>query len=154
MPAKPLTAEQHQDAQRLRQAFASAQGCDASLTQETLAHLCGWKTQGTVNQYLNGRIPLNLNSLHKFADALKVRPDEISPELAKQGHDLATRYTNDPAPANISEPNKNHAVLPLKEFLELAQLFSDCTPEARIEVMNLARSGAEMSVNKHYPKND
>lgn len=146
MPAKPLTAEQQQDAQRLRHALANAQADDPSLTQEKLAHLCGWKTQGTVNQYLNGRIPLNLGSLHKFADVLKVRPDEISPELTKQARGLSVRYTSDPVAANNSKPVEDQDMLPIKDFLELARLYADCTPDARLAVLNQARAGADLSV--------
>jgi transcriptional regulator with XRE-family HTH domain len=83
MPAKPLTEEQKEDAQRLRAAFEMRKRENPSLTQEGLAHLCDWKTQGAVNQYLLGKIPLNLAALVKFARALDVPPEEISPRLAE-----------------------------------------------------------------------
>jgi phage repressor protein C with HTH and peptisase S24 domain len=82
MPAKPLTDEQLQDAIRLKSLFLRRKEADPSLTQEKLAFQCGWKTQGTITQYFNGRIPLNLTALQKFADALGARLDEISPSLA------------------------------------------------------------------------
>lgn len=82
MPAKPLSAEQLDDAARLEQIFLSRKDADPSLTQEALAHSCGWKTQGSVNQYLKGKIPLNLPALLKFARALGVQPHDISPSLA------------------------------------------------------------------------
>lgn len=89
MPAKPLTEEQLADAARLRTAFKARQDVDPSLTQEGLAHICGWKTQGTVNQYLNGKIPLNMQALLKFSKALAVEPEDISPSISAQFRDAA-----------------------------------------------------------------
>lgn len=84
MPAKPLTTEQKEDAKRLRAIYEKAKTNDQSMTQEFVADYCGWKTQSTVNQYLNGKIPLNLTALFKFCDVFGVQPEDISPELAKQ----------------------------------------------------------------------
>ena len=84
MPAKPLTEEQLQDARRLSEAFDRAKDRDPSLTQESLAHSCGWKTQGTVSQYMRGKIPLNMAALLKFCEALQSMPEEISPQIAEK----------------------------------------------------------------------
>lgn len=84
MPAKPLTAEQLEDASRLLDAWATFKRHNAHATQEWLAHQCGWRTQGAVSQYLLGRIPLNLPALLKFAEAFDVAPSEISPTIASQ----------------------------------------------------------------------
>lgn len=83
MPAKPLTTEQKADAERLYTAFRAAQVENPDTTQESLAHEAGWKTQGAVSQYLLGKIPLNIEALLKFAKALNVAPDTISPSLAQ-----------------------------------------------------------------------
>lgn len=84
MPAKPLTPEQKEDAKRLLAIYEKAKTNDPSMTQEFVADYCGWKTQSTVNQYFNGKIPLNLKALFKFCDVFGVHPEDISPELAKQ----------------------------------------------------------------------
>ena len=84
MPAKPLTQEQLDDAARLRAIFDRVKESDPSVTQEYVADSCGWKTQGTVSQYMNGKIPLNLRALFKFCDVFGVQPEEISPSLARQ----------------------------------------------------------------------
>lgn len=102
MPAKPLTEDQLADASRLRAAFRARQDVDPSLTQEALAHLCNWKTQGAVNQYLNGKIPLNLQALLKFSKALGVEPEEISPALAGQFRDAAALVLAQARPSNGS----------------------------------------------------
>ncbi|MFJ2989980.1 helix-turn-helix transcriptional regulator [Collimonas sp. NPDC087041] len=84
MPAKPLTDEQIQDATRLKSLFLRRKETDPSLTQEKLAFMCGWKTQGTITQYMNGKIPLNLTAVQKFAEALGARLEDISPSLAQR----------------------------------------------------------------------
>ncbi|WP_454710982.1 hypothetical protein [Cupriavidus nantongensis] len=83
MPAKPLSPEQKADAERLKKAWESFRSMHTSATQEWLADQCGWKTQAAVNQYLLGKIPLNLPALLKFSAALGVSPADISPALAK-----------------------------------------------------------------------
>lgn len=93
MPAKPLSQEQIEDAQRLKDAFERQQWRGPRLTQEQLAHICGWKTQGTVYQYLSGKIPLNPKALAKFSKALEVTPEMISPTLAKYIVDLENEVT-------------------------------------------------------------
>lgn len=80
----PLTPEQKRDAQRLLMAFERRQFIDRRLTQEELAHACGWRSQGSVHQYLHGKIPLNLEALLKFSRALDVDPEAISPQLARK----------------------------------------------------------------------
>lgn len=82
MSAKSLNPTQIKDAQRLHAIFHAARRQDRSLTQEKLAFICGWKTQGAVSQYLLGKIPLNLEALLRFSKALQVEPVAISPTLA------------------------------------------------------------------------
>lgn len=89
MAAKPLNENQLEDARRLRSVFELRKNEDSSLSQERLAYACGWKTQGTVNQYIHGKIPLNLNAVQKFAEALRVSIEDISPDLSKQIASLA-----------------------------------------------------------------
>lgn len=82
MSAKSLNPTQIEDAQRLHAIFHAVRRQDRSLTQEKLAFICGWKTQGAVSQYLLGKIPLNLDALLRFSKALQVEPVSISPTLA------------------------------------------------------------------------
>jgi transcriptional regulator with XRE-family HTH domain len=83
VPAKPLTADQHDDARRLREALAKAKA-ERGLTQAELAALCGWDSQSTVSQYANGRIPLNLDALGAMCVHLRVPMSDISPTLARR----------------------------------------------------------------------
>jgi transcriptional regulator with XRE-family HTH domain len=89
MAAKPLNKSQLEDAKRLRAVFELRKNEDPSLSQERLAHACGWKTQGSVNQYMHGKIPLNLNAVQKFAEVLQVSIEDISPDLSRQIASLA-----------------------------------------------------------------
>jgi len=106
MPAKPLNPEQKADSERLRAAWEAFKATNPSATQEGLADQCGWKTQAAVNQYLLGKIPLNLPALLKFAAALGVTPPEISPTLSKALGDSAGH-----APTMQGAPSKGIARL-------------------------------------------
>jgi transcriptional regulator with XRE-family HTH domain len=83
VPAKPLTADQHDDARRLKTALAKAKA-QFGLTQAELAARCGWDSQSTVSQYANGRIPLNVDALGIMCLHLRVSMHEISPTLARR----------------------------------------------------------------------
>ncbi|MFX5660712.1 helix-turn-helix transcriptional regulator, partial [Acinetobacter baumannii] len=78
---KNISAEQLEDAARLRAIFEGRKREDRSWTQERLAQECGWKTQSAAQQYLNGLVPLNLDALIKFSLALDVPVTDISPSL-------------------------------------------------------------------------
>lgn len=81
MPALPLSPEQRADAARLK-AIYIAKKRELHLTQESLAAACGWESQGTVSQYLNGRIPLNVDAAVKFARHLGVSVSDFSESIA------------------------------------------------------------------------
>ncbi len=109
MAAKPLDYEQLKDAERLRKIFELRKREDPSWSQEKLAHACGWKTQGSVNQYLHGKIPLNLPALKKFAEALKFSIEEISPSLFNQAYSLSKLVSPDYKQLEkITPPRHNH----------------------------------------------
>ena len=60
---------------RSEQEFKSRMECkkkELKLTQELAAELLGFESQGTVSQYLNGKIPVNTDAALKFAALLKV----------------------------------------------------------------------------------
>lgn len=101
MPAKPLTPEQQADAARLKGVWATFKLQNPDATQEWLADMCGWRTQGTVNQYLHGKIPLNLRAVLKFAAVLGVEAGAISPSLAA---DLSEATRVSPRATTIISP--------------------------------------------------
>jgi transcriptional regulator with XRE-family HTH domain len=83
---KPTTDELA-DVDRLR-AIVDRRKQQEGLTQARLAELGGWESQGTVGQYLNAHVPLNLDAAFRFAKALRVPLDEISPHLAAKAVEL------------------------------------------------------------------
>jgi transcriptional regulator with XRE-family HTH domain len=101
MAANKLTTEQLRDAARLKKIFEDRKAIDKSMTQETLAAACGWKTQSAAQQYLNGLVPLNLDALIKFSLALDVPVTEISPTLGSRI--MSVRVGLDGAPAELSQ---------------------------------------------------
>ncbi len=82
MPALPLTPDQQADALRLKNVYESRKAA-LGITQDSLAAACGWESQGTVSQYMNGKIPLNLDAALKFAVALRCSIEDFSPSLAE-----------------------------------------------------------------------
>lgn len=55
---------------------------ELNLNQQKLSDIIGWSSQGSVGQYLTGRIPLNTDAKIKFANALGVHVTKIDPELS------------------------------------------------------------------------
>ncbi|ANN71530.1 S24 family peptidase [Bordetella bronchialis] len=88
MPAQPLTPAQLADAARLRRLYErwkhERRAAGELASQEVVAGLLGFSSQSSVSQYVNGRIPLNVSAVLKFAELLSVKPHDISPDLAKE----------------------------------------------------------------------
>lgn len=75
---RQLTKEEIQDTQRLREVWDKKR-VELNLSQQDVADAFGIQNQTAISQYLNGRIPLNLEAAIKFAKILDVRVNEISP---------------------------------------------------------------------------
>jgi Helix-turn-helix. len=69
-----------EDTNRLRAAWDRKKK-ELRLTQEIAADLLGFDSQATVSHYLNGRAPLNTDAALKFAALLKIKPEELRPDL-------------------------------------------------------------------------
>lgn len=86
---RELTNEEQGECARLKAIFEErrkeAKDHGQRLTQESLGYACGWKSgQSAVNQYLNGKVALNLEALLKFSAELRFEPSEVSPRLAAE----------------------------------------------------------------------
>ncbi|HDL7736081.1 TPA: helix-turn-helix transcriptional regulator [Yersinia enterocolitica] len=90
MPAKPLTPEQKADAERLMAIFKKQKG----LTQAVLADELGFSNQSAVSQYLNGKIPLNVEASIKFADKLGCQISDFSPFMQSEIDRIANYATS------------------------------------------------------------
>lgn len=77
---RALTPAELEEARQLRSIYESKKR-ELRLTQEKLAELMGFGTQGAVSQYLRGRIPMSNEVLLKFAYHLEFNPCEIRPDI-------------------------------------------------------------------------
>lgn len=148
MPAQPLSREQRLDADRLKAIYASKKR-SLSLTQESLAAACGWESQGTVSQYLNGKIPLNKDAAVKFARHLKVKVEEFSPQLAR---DLAELLK----PGSSSTPVDGDNAVPSEQAgpplgPALAELVESARPLSDADVRLLAQIATRLRGDHDLP---
>lgn len=109
---KPLEDWQQADATRLDRLFVDRAG----MSQEKFANEFGiGTTQGSVWQYLKGKIPLNTDALLKFSRGLKVTTAEISPTLAQRllDHpDIGRRVV-----ANVAGSPKDTRRIPVLDYI-------------------------------------
>jgi transcriptional regulator with XRE-family HTH domain len=89
---RPLNNEEINDTKRLRNVWDEKLKT-ASFTQKQVSEAFGFKNQSAISQYLNGRIPLNLEVAAKFAKYLKVPLREISPRYSEVTSDLMGEET-------------------------------------------------------------
>ena len=78
---RQLTPEELAECAALKAIFVRAKS-ETGLTQEAAADALGFKTQGAVSQYLNGKIALNLSVAIKFSGLLNVPISDFSKRLA------------------------------------------------------------------------
>lgn len=78
---RELTAEELADTQRLQQLWKN-NAPKLGLTQAAASKEFGFANQSAISQYLNGRIPLNMQTASRFANLLKVPLGAISPAHA------------------------------------------------------------------------
>jgi len=71
------------DSARLKQVWTQYKKHNLGATQEWLGRETGLGKQGTVSDYMSGRIPMNLKALICFCNVFGVAPETISPSLAK-----------------------------------------------------------------------
>jgi phage repressor protein C with HTH and peptisase S24 domain len=92
MPALPLSSEQLAEAAQLKYLFQTWQkerrGANLPSSQEAACESLGFG-QSALAQYLNGRIPLNVEAGIKLANLLGVSLSDFSPTLAEQAAKFA-----------------------------------------------------------------
>jgi len=115
MPAKPLTREQKQDAERLRGIYEKRKDesrlSQKRLSQESLADEFGFSAQATVNQYLVGKIPLNVKTAVKFAEHLKCKVSDFSPSIQHEIDRLSKYASENVEPCYRSEEEEQYLVM-------------------------------------------
>ncbi len=90
------------------------------LSQEVAAGKLGFSTQAAISQFLNGKIPLNIENVLKFAELLEVPPETIDPAIASLLHPvrIAERDKNQ---FKINEVNK-YPLYDVEQILRLVKL--------------------------------
>lgn len=78
---RPLTETEQQDSERLKKVW-DIRSRELNLTQLDASKQFGFANQSAVSQYLNAKIPLNLDAAAKFAKILHVSIADISPTHA------------------------------------------------------------------------
>ena len=78
---RDLTQDELADTQRLKEVWQNNAG-KLGLTQAKASQAFGFANQSAISQYLNGRIPLNMQTATRFANLLKVPLGTISPNYA------------------------------------------------------------------------
>lgn len=135
MPAKPLTAEQSADARRLKNIFlqwqANRKEHGEPASQLDVADMLGFN-QSATSQYLNGRIPLNVEAAAKFARMLGCSIADFSPSLATSAVEIgrAGMLQNDSYTGNDLSPEE-------RELLSLCRSIGE---DDRHVLVDVARS--------------
>lgn len=80
---RELTPEEKAECERLKTLYLSWK-TRTGMTQEKAAEILGFKTQGAVSQYLNGRVALNLPAASRFAKLLGRQVGDFSQRLAAE----------------------------------------------------------------------
>ena len=132
MPAKELSPEQREEAERLRAKFDAYQAHEREAgrewTQEALAAKLGFG-QSALNQYLKGKIPLNADVVLAMAELLKLRPVDISPTIAQAQQEFSRRWSASAGTAPTTLPFRN-----LDAFeSQLVTLFRRLSPDEQHE---------------------
>ena len=129
------------EAERLKAIYLDRKRQNPALTQEAIAEAAGWATQSVVSQYLNGRIPLNLPALLKFATVLNFEPSEVSsrlglgfrrPSQPVAGDDTHLSWTQKEVPGRYQAEADSASQAP--NGLEPIDVWSDETPIGEDEV--------------------
>jgi hypothetical protein len=81
MNRRPLTQEEIDDAKRLKILWNSKRE-DLMLSQVKAAEEMGFSSQAAISQYLNAKLPLNMQAVAKFAQMLRAKVEDISPRYA------------------------------------------------------------------------
>ena len=104
MKRRELTAEEQNEADRLKAAWSSYRAAHEGATQTWLAAESGLGTQGAVSQYLRGIIPLNLQALLALCRVLEVDPRVISPRLMEAVHQAVDKIDGPADPLRALRP--------------------------------------------------
>jgi DNA-binding XRE family transcriptional regulator len=82
MTNRSLTQEEIDDAKRLRKLWGERKE-ELHLSQVKAAKELGYSSQSAVSQFINGKVPINVQTAAKFAKLLKTNIEDISPRFGR-----------------------------------------------------------------------
>ena len=91
---RELSQSELEDTTRLRKIWDEKKD-SLSLSQQDVADAFGIANQTAISQYLNGKIPLNLEAAIKFAKVLEVSIKQISPRHAQWVYSASDKVLGD-----------------------------------------------------------
>lgn len=112
------------EAEALRRIYALEKARNPQLTQEKIAAMCGWKSQGNVQKYLSGALEVSVESAAKLAKALSCKIADFSPRIALEASEILS-LSGDCAEANNHNAESGEAIfngLPPKDVEEFKML--------------------------------
>lgn len=130
-------SEQDLEAARRLKALWNSRKADLDLTQDKAAELLGFGTQGAVSHYLNGKTPLNIEAVIKFAGLLQVAPEFIRPDLIDMFR-VIRQYSPDADPLP-PQPIAPQLTEKQRKMVELADDLPDSEAEQIIRDMEQKR---------------
>jgi len=130
-----------EEAKALKAIYKERKRENPSLTQDHIADLCDWSGQSVVSQYLNGKIPLNLPALLKFAKVLDFKASDVSPRLMDQ---LMPPWLSKSQPPKIPPTGATEAAFDLQPI----EVWDDETPLGEDEVEIPFFKEVELSAGK------
>ncbi|WP_157667585.1 helix-turn-helix domain-containing protein [Comamonas serinivorans] len=134
MPALPLSQEQKEDAQRLKAIFlawkAERKRAGKPSGQEHAAAELGFG-QSAFNQYVNGKIPINLAAAVKFSQFFGCQIEDFSPAMAAEAGNVAKA-------ASVQPESESLDITQLSKIeAQLVLMFRDLNLEMKDEVVAL-----------------
>jgi transcriptional regulator with XRE-family HTH domain len=137
MPAQPLNQQQLDDAARLKKHFLAWQqkrkDAGEPSSQEAAAGILGF-VQSALSQYLNGGIPLAIDSAITFAKTFGILVDDFSPTIAERIRGAAKLVAGaERKSASIGAPKWIS-----EDAYKLLDLYSSCDERARNDILSNA----------------
>ncbi|AJE21475.1 Prophage PSPPH03, transcriptional regulator, Cro/CI family [Azotobacter chroococcum NCIMB 8003] len=120
---RELTDEERAECARLKAVYekrkAEAKDRGEKLTQADVGDACGWKSgQSAVNQYFNGKVPLNVEAILKLSEVLGFKPVEVSPRLSAEIIRIAQAAPMASSPPADNPKPKEAAAAKVMEMLQ------------------------------------
>jgi transcriptional regulator with XRE-family HTH domain len=138
MPAKPLNKQELAEAAQLKSLFQAWQAKrkeqGEAHSQEAAAALLGFG-QSALNQYLGGKIPLNIAVAVTFAREFGVRVDQFSPTIASEIRTAAMMVEGAVTGASLEVGAPKWIS---EDAFHLLDLYYRCDSRGKVEVMATA----------------